>query len=106
MNRQNHPQGAEIMKALALLGAVGLGVVSGAWIIASRRRRSDTAVSLVNINIASEQDIIQMLGLDAMIAERIVEQRPYPNKIDLLGRMVVPGEIYDAIKARISCKAA
>ena len=99
------------MKRLALLGAVGLGVFSGAWIIASRRRRSDIAepivnIPLVNINVASEQEIIQALGLDAMIAERIVEQRPYSNKIDLLGRMVVPGEIYNSIKARISCKAA
>jgi DNA uptake protein ComE-like DNA-binding protein len=94
------------MKALALLGAVGLGVLSGTWIIASRRRRPDTAEPLVNINVASEQEIIQTLGLDAMIAERIVEQRPYPNKIDLLGRMVVPREIYNAIKVRISCKAA
>jgi len=99
------------MKRLALLGAVGIGVFSGAWFLASRRRRSDTAepivnIPLVNINVASEQEIIQALGLDAIIAERIVEQRPYSSKIDLLGRMVVPGEIYNTIKARISCKAA
>jgi len=99
------------MKVLSFLGAVGLGIFSGAWIIASRRRRaggsqSSSNRSVVNINEASQQEIMQALGLDAELAERIVEQRPYPSKIDLLGRMVVPEEIYNSIKHRISYKAS
>jgi len=98
------------MKLLSFLGAVGLGVFSGAWIIAARRRRTDArnpfSGSTININEASQQEIMQALGLDAEIAERIVEQRPYPSKIDLLGRMVVPEEIYNSIKHRISYKAS
>ena len=82
------------MKVLSFLGAVGLGIFSGAWIIAARRRaggsRSSVNRSVININEASQQEIMQALGLNAEIAERIVEQRPYPSKIDLLGRMVVP----------------
>ncbi|MGZ4874710.1 MAG: ComEA family DNA-binding protein [Candidatus Angelobacter sp.] len=84
---------------------------SGAWIIAARRRhtqvsRSFTNRSTININEASQQEIMQVLGLNAELAERIVEQRPYPSKIDLLGRMVIPGEVYDSIKNRISYKAS
>ena len=98
------------MKVLSFLGAVGLGIFSGAWIIASRRRRADTRNSFsgptININVASQQEIMQSLGLDAGMAERIVEHRPYPSKIDLLGRMVVPEEIYNSIKHRISYKAS
>jgi DNA uptake protein ComE-like DNA-binding protein len=95
------------MKVLSFLGAVGLGVFSGAWIIASRRRRqTGVSRSLININEASQQEIMQALGLDAEFAERIVEHRPYPSKIDLLGRMVIPGEIYNSIKNRISYKAS
>ena len=99
------------MKVLSFLGAVGLGVFSGAWIIAWRRGRSRGNKSFidrstVNINEASQQEIMQALGLDAELAERIVEQRPYPSKIDLLGRMVIPGEIYNSIKDRISYKAS
>lgn len=98
------------MKVLSFLGAVGLGIFSGAWIIASRRRagrsRSSANRSVININEASQQEIMQSLGLDADVAERIVEQRPYPSKIDLLGRMVVPEEIYNSIKHRISYKAS
>jgi hypothetical protein len=98
------------MKVLSFLGAVGLGIFSGAWIIASRRRRADARKSYegptININEASQQEIMQSLGLDAGTAERIVEHRPYPSKIDLLGRMVVPEEIYNSIKHRISYKAS
>ena len=98
------------MKVLSFLGAVGLGVFSGAWILASRRRRAGVNRSLnrstININQASQQELMQALGLDAELAERIVEQRPYPSKIDLLGRMVIPGEVYNSIKHRISYKAS
>ena len=98
------------MKVLSFLGAVGLGIFSGAWIIALRRRRANARKAFsgptININEASQQEIVQSLGLDAGMAERIVEHRPYPSKIDLLGRMVVPEEIYNAIKHRISYKAS
>jgi hypothetical protein len=99
------------MKVLSFLGAVGLGIFSGAWILASRRRRenirrSSVNTPTININEASQQELMQVLGLDADVAERIVEQRPYPSKIVLLGRMVVPEEIYNSIKHRISYKAS
>ena len=99
------------MKVLSFLGAVGLGIFSGAWILAARRRsqslrRSSVDTPTININEASQQELMQTLGLDAELAERIVEQRPYPSKIDLLGRMVVPEEIYNSIKHRISYKAS
>ena len=99
------------MKLLSFLGAVGLGIFSGAWIIAARRQRagvsrSSANRSVININEASQQELMQSLGVDAELAERIVEHRPYPSKIDLLGRMVVPEEIYNSIKHRISYKAS
>lgn len=94
------------MKVLAFLGAVGVGIFSGAWIIALRRRHSGVTNPVVNINEASQQEIMQALGLDAAMAERIMEQRPYPSKIDLLGRMVVPVAVYDSIRGRISCRAS
>ncbi|HEY2115088.1 MAG TPA: helix-hairpin-helix domain-containing protein [Candidatus Angelobacter sp.] len=99
------------MTVLSFLGAVGLGIFSGAWILAAHRRheslrRSSVNTPTININAASQQELMQALGLDAELAERIVEQRPYPSKIDLLGRMVVPEEIYNSIKHRISYKAS
>ena len=49
---------------------------------------------------------MSVLGLDSETAERIVEHRPYPSRIDLLGRMVVPNDVYETIKGRIAYKAS
>lgn len=94
------------MKVLSFLGAVGLGLFSGAWIVAWQRQRGRGRGEVININQASQEELMQSLGLEAEMAESIVEHRPYPSKIDLLGRMVVPDEIYHAIKDRISYKAS
>lgn len=94
------------MKVLSFLGAIGFGIFSAAWIVGLRRRSSPLRGKLININQASQEEIMRSLGLDAETAERIVEQRPYPSKIDLLGRMVVPGAVYNAIKNRISYQAS
>jgi hypothetical protein len=93
------------MKVLSFLGAVGLGIFSGAWILALSRRL-DAHKPLVNINEASQEHIMQILGLDSSIAEQIVEHRPYPSKIDLLGRMVITSDLYDSIKNSIVCRAS
>ncbi len=91
------------MRVLSFLGAVGLSVFSAAWFAAWQRRGPR---QIVNINEASPEELMTRLGVDADIADRIVEHRPYPSKIDLLGRMVVPQEIYNTIKNRIADKAS
>jgi DNA uptake protein ComE-like DNA-binding protein len=94
------------MKVLSFLGAVGFGVFTGAWLAAWQRRRGQGRGAVININQASPEELMQLLGLDADTVDRIVEHRPYPTKIDLLGRMVVPEEVYNEIKDRISYKAS
>lgn len=93
------------MRVLSFLGAVGAGVFGAAWLAAWQRRRSSRG-TVININEANAEELMQGLGLDAETADRIVEHRPYPSKIDLLGRMVVPEEMYRAIKNRITYKTA
>ncbi len=95
------------MKVLSILGAVGAGVFAASW-LARLQRRGAAGQSwrrLININRASQQELMTVLGLDAGTAERIVEHRPYPSKLDLLGRMVVPEDVYVGIKDRIVYKA-
>lgn len=95
------------MKFLSLLGALGAGIFVAAWLASLQRRGQGIrpVTRPLNINEASQQELMRVLGLDRETAERIVEHRPYPSKMDLLGRMVVPEEIYRAIKDRIVYKA-
>jgi DNA uptake protein ComE-like DNA-binding protein len=93
------------MRVLSLLGAVGVGMFGAAW-LAAGKRRAIFGRTAININQASPEELMQGLGIDAETAERIVEHRPYPSKIDLLGRMVLPEETYRTIKNRISYKTA
>jgi DNA uptake protein ComE-like DNA-binding protein len=96
------------MKVLSFLGAVGIGMFAGVWLFATQEKRARNSVAqrLLNINDASQDEIMKTLGVDAVVAESIVEHRPYPSKIDLLGRMVVPEELYNSIKHNITHKAS
>jgi helix-hairpin-helix protein len=105
----------EDMKALTFLSALGFGLFAGMWLAEIQRhrgqggremRRRTERRPLLNINEATQEEIMDVLGLEAEIAEQIVEHRPYPSKVDLLGRMVVPEPVYVAIKDRITYKAA
>ena len=89
------------MKVLSFLGAVGFGVFAGVWLVELRHKRI-AAMQPLNINEASEDELVRRLGLSSEMAERIVEHRPYPTKIDLLGRLIVPQELYESIKNRIA----
>lgn len=106
------------MKLLSFLGAMGAGIFAAAWLASLQRRGlavqgerntfnlSRRIKGVLNINEASQQEIMQVLGLDAETADRIVEHRPYPSRLDLLGRMVVSNDVYLTIKDKIVYRAS
>lgn len=60
------------------------------------------ASATMNINKVSANDLILFLGLKQDEADRIVSNRPYRVKGELVARNVVPKETFDLIKDRIS----
>jgi hypothetical protein len=102
----------ELMKLLSFLGAMGVGIFAASWLARLQQRgiaiqgTRGGFLTKLNINEASAGEIMSVLGLDAETADRIVEHRPYPSRIDLLGRMVVPNDVYETIKDRIVYKAS
>lgn len=60
------------------------------------------ASATMNINKVSASDMILFLGLKQDEADRIVSNRPYRVKGELVARNVVPKETFDLIKDRIS----
>lgn len=58
--------------------------------------------SAMNVNKASAGDMVLVLGLPKDVADRIVTNRPYRVKGELVAKNVVPKETFDMIKDRIS----
>jgi len=57
---------------------------------------------LMNVNKASAGDMVLVLGITKDMADRIVTNRPYKVKGELVAKNVVPKETFDMIRERIS----
>jgi DNA uptake protein ComE-like DNA-binding protein len=58
--------------------------------------------SSMNVNKASAGDMVLVLGLSKDVADRIVTNRPYRVKGELVAKNVLPKETFDLIKERIN----
>jgi DNA uptake protein ComE-like DNA-binding protein len=58
--------------------------------------------ALMNVNKASSSEMVLLLGLTKDVADRIVSNRPYKVKGELVAKHVMPRETFDMIKDRIS----
>lgn len=63
---------------------------------------ADLGLAPVNINTASATDMVLFLGLSKEVAERVVVNRPYRLKGELVAKNVVPKATFDSIKDKIS----
>jgi hypothetical protein len=62
----------------------------------------EVSPALLDLNSCSVQDLLGISGVEEDWASRIVESRPYRNKMDLLSRMVVPIDVFNLISERVS----
>jgi len=60
------------------------------------------AASLLNINKVPSADLVLTLGITQDVADRIVSNRPYRVKGELVAKNVVPKDVFDDIKDRIT----
>ncbi len=60
------------------------------------------AMSVLNINKAPSAELVLTLGITQDVADRIVSNRPYRVKGELVAKNVVPKDVFDDIKDRIT----
>ena len=90
---------------LAFIAGLGTAITLGA--INSKRLSVRAAAGLTTLDLNNAPaEAFSILGIDLESAERIVENRPYRNKLELLERFVIPQADYDLIKHRISTDPA
>lgn len=58
--------------------------------------------ALMNLNKASSSEMVLLLGLSKDVADRIINNRPYKVKGELVAKKLVSKETFDMIKDRIS----
>ena len=56
---------------------------------------------LLDLNTADRNDLVRLAGLGPFLADRIVENRPYRNKLDLVSRRVIPDAAYRRISHQV-----
>lgn len=92
------------MKKFAFfLGFIGFGIYG-----LSRMLKSavDSGANLLDINSATQRKLARLPGMAPELVDRILENRPYATKIDLIGRRVIPDAAYEQIKHAITVAKA
>ena len=60
------------------------------------------SLALVNINAATAKDLVLFLGLTRNMAEKVIANRPYRLRGELVAKNVVPMATFNVIKDRIT----
>ena len=71
--------------------------------IAPGRVSHGVDAEFMDLNSAPTDDL-KRLGLDDVAVDRIVENRPYRNKLELVSRMVIPETLYGEIRHQVGVR--
>jgi competence protein ComEA len=62
------------------------------------------ATAVIDINSASKAELMTLPGIGDAYSQKIVDNRPYARKDQLVSKNIVPQATYDKIKDRIVAK--
>jgi len=94
--------------ALTLICAVAASVTPKAQTAVvpfNHRASGNFTFRLLDLNTASTSELTKVLGLDELLARKIIEGRPYRTARELVDRQVLPTTTYARIESRLVVKS-
>lgn len=84
------------------------GIVVGVWVAKGLREAGLRLYGRpsVDLNQCTREDLLRVPGLTESLADRIINNRPYRHRLDLVARMVVPSGVYQNIRDLVDVEAA
>ena len=122
---QNHADGQLILRGVLMknvLAGLGLGIAVGLLVapgpggrlrrriwqrIEGDERKNESGSSILHIlNSATREDLLAVYGLGSVIADQIVQNRPFVSEQQLVDRNVVPESNFDHLKRQLRRRSA
>ena len=69
-------------------------------------QKSAEKTQLIDINSASKDELKALQGVGDVTAQKIIDNRPYKNKTQLVSKKIVSQSVYDKISGQIIAKQA
>jgi competence protein ComEA len=70
----------------------------------SQKAEKKSQSELIDINSASKQELMSLPGIGDAYSQKIIDNRPYRGKNDLVRKNIVPQATYDKISGQIIAK--
>src|SRR5882672_1004468 len=90
------------MKHLVLL--IGLVLALGATDGLAQSRAAPPASTLIDLNSASRDDLMNLEGIGEVRADAIIRARPFKAKTELVERRLIPEALYDKIADKVMAR--
>jgi competence protein ComEA len=95
-----------VVLSLLLAGLFILPAAAGAQAPAQAPTAAAKAVvkGPIDLNAATKEELMAIPGIDDALAQKIVDGRPYQSKTELTKRNIVPLDLYNKIKGKVTAK--
>jgi competence protein ComEA len=84
--------------------SAGKAVAHGTKSAATGVKHKVSGTKLVDLNSASKAELEELPGIGTTYSQKIIDNRPYRAKTDLVGKKVIPQATYDKVKDKVIAK--